>query len=282
MEQNLTMAPTRPGFGARLLANPFVRIVLGTLLTFAPVPLTMIAASQLVAKADRVAWPQLLACVLVWCGYRFYVRRVEKRAPTELAWPGMGRELGMGVLIGALLVALTFAALTALGVYRPEGVHAPGIDMLTALAELVLVGLVEEMMFRGVVFGVVERSLGSKVAIGVSALLFALAHLSNDGLSVLAVCVLCAYGVMQAALYMSTRRLWACIGTHIGWNYTLGQVFSSTVSGHVDAPGLLRGYLVGSDALTGGAFGVEGSLVTLVLIALGALFWLRRAYTTKA
>jgi membrane protease YdiL (CAAX protease family) len=282
MEQNLKMQATPTGLGARLLANPLVRIVLGIVLTFVPVPLTMIVAAQLVEKTYRVAWPQLLACALVWCGYRFYVRRVERRAPTELAWPCMGRELGQGVLIGAALVTLTFAVLAVLGAYRFEGVGAPGASMLTALAELLLVGCAEEMMFRGVVFGVVARSLGSKAAMVISALLFALAHLGNEGMSVLAVGALFAYGVLQAALYLRTRRLWVCIGTHIGWNYCLGQVFSATVSGHVDAPGLLRGQLVGSETLTGGAFGVEGSLVTVVLMALAALFWARRALAGKA
>jgi hypothetical protein len=56
------------------------------------------------------------------------------------------------------------------------------------------------------------------------------------------------------------------------------QVFSSTVSGHAATDGLLHGELAGDALLTGGAFGVEGSLVTLLVIAVAATFWLRRAY----
>ncbi|UUZ51504.1 hypothetical protein LP420_20385 [Massilia sp. B-10] len=94
MDTTLTTATNKPGLAARLKAHPLVRIVLGLVLTFAPVPLTMILASQLVAKPYRVVWPQLLAAVLVWFGYRYFVRRIEQRAPTELAMPGMARELG--------------------------------------------------------------------------------------------------------------------------------------------------------------------------------------------
>lgn len=259
------------------MANPVVRIVLGLVLTFAAVPLTMIVVSKLVEKPYRVVWPQLLAAVFVWFGYRYYVRHIEKRQPTELATRGMARELGAGLLLGAGLVALTFTVLAALGVYRFDGVNAVSIMILAPLAELVLVGMAEEMIFRGVIFGVTERALGTKAAIVISALLFSLAHLPNQGVSLLAVAVITAYGVMQTALYMKTRRLWICIGTHIAWNYCVGQIFSSTVSGHAATAGLLRGELAGNAMLTGGVFGIEGSLVPLLLIAATTAFCLRRA-----
>jgi membrane protease YdiL (CAAX protease family) len=277
METTLNMATQKTTRGSRLMAYPLVRIVLGVVLTFAWVPLIMIAASQLVSKPYRLVWPQLLAAVCVWFGYRFYVRRIEKRQPTELATQGMARETGAGLLLGAGLAALSFAVLAALGAYRVDGVNAVDIMILVPLAELVLVGMAEEMVFRGVIFGVTERSLGSKAAIVISALVFSLAHLPNEGMSVLAVAVIAAYGVLQAALYMRTRRLWVCIGTHVAWNYCVSQVFSATVSGHAANGGLLRGELVGNPLLTGGAFGVEASLIPLLLIAAAAALCLRRA-----
>jgi len=281
MDNTLSMA-TKKSPTARLMAYPLVRIVLGMVLTFAAVPLVMGIASQLVAKPYRILWPQLLAAVLVWCGYRFYVRRIEKRQPLELALPGMGRELGRGLLLGAGLVVFTFVVLAVLGVYQISGVNALGVVLLLPLAELVLVGMAEEMMFRGILFGVTARALGSKAAIVISSLVFALAHLPNDGFSLLAIVAIAAYGVLQAALYMRTRRLWVCIGTHVGWNYCVSQVFSSTVSGHAATDGLLRGELVGKAMLTGGAFGVEASLVTVLLISAVAAWVLRLAFASEA
>lgn len=276
MDTTLQATPEKTSISARMMRNPLVRIVLGIVLTFAAVPLTMITASKLVDKSYRIMWPQLLAAVLVWIGYRFWVRRIEKREPTELATGPMGRQLGMGLLVGAGLVAATFATLAALGVYRLDGMNALGFFLVIPLAEMLLVGMAEEMMFRGVVFGVTERSLGSAAAIVISAIVFSVAHLPNDGVSVLAVAVLAAYGVLQAAIYMKTRLLWACIGTHIAWNYGVSQIFSATVSGHEASAGMLRGELAGNTLLTGGAFGVEASLVTLVLISACAVWWLRR------
>ncbi|MQA22687.1 CPBP family intramembrane glutamic endopeptidase [Rugamonas rivuli] len=278
MENTLSMASTKPSLASRLMAHPLIRIVLGLVLTFAAVPLTMIVASQLVAKPYRIVWPQLLAAVLVWFGYRFYLRRVEKRQPTELATSGMARELGAGLLLGGGLVALTFALLGALGVYRFDGINPFSVMMLVPLAELALVGLAEEAMFRGVIFGVTERSLGSKAAIVISSLVFGLGHLPNEGVSFLAVGVITVYGVLQAALYMKTRRLWVCIGSHVAWNYCVSTVFSATVSGHAATDGLLRGELVGNTLLTGGVFGVEGSLIPLLLITAAALYCLRNVF----
>ncbi|HEX8956396.1 MAG TPA: CPBP family intramembrane glutamate endopeptidase, partial [Burkholderiaceae bacterium] len=88
-------------------------------------------------------------------------------------------------------------------------------------------------------------------------------------------------GVLQAAIYLRTRRLWMCIGNHIAWNYCVGQIFSTTVSGHGPEAGLLRGELGGAEFLTGGAFGVEGSLVTVVVIGAVAA-WLLRGATFRA
>ena len=279
MDNTLSMASKKSPL-ARLMAYPLVQIVLGMVLTFAAVPLVMGTASQLVEKPYRILWPQLLAALLVWCGYRFYVRHIEKRQPVELAMPGMARELGRGLLLGAGLVVLTFVVLAALGVYQLSGVNSLSVLLLLPLAELVLVGMAEEMMFRGILFGVTARALGSKAAIVISSLLFALAHLPNAGFSLLAILAITSYGVLQAALYMQTRRLWVCIGTHVGWNYCVSQVFSSTVSGHAATDGLLRGELLGNAMLTGGAFGVEASLVTVLLISAVAAYVLRLAFAS--
>ena len=279
MDHTLSMA-TKKSPLERLMAYPLVQIVLGMVLTFAAVPLVMGTASQLLEKPNRILWPQLLAAVLVWFAYRFYVRRIEKRQPAELAMPGMARELGRGLLLGAGLVFLTFVVLAALGVYQFSGVNALSLMLLLPLAELVLVGMAEEMMFRGILFGVTARALGSKAAIVISSLVFALAHLPNAGFSLLAIIAIAAYGVLQAALYMQTRRLWVCIGTHVGWNYCVSQVFSSTVSGHAATDGLLRGELAGNAMLTGGAFGVEASLVTVLLIGAVAAYVLRLAFAS--
>jgi hypothetical protein len=64
---------------------------------------------------------------------------------------------------------------------------------------------------------------------------------------------------------MLTRRLWPCIGFHVAWNFTQAGVFSGAVSGAFEQPGLLKARLEGPELLTGGAFGMEASLVALLV-----------------
>lgn len=270
MSEAVAVPAVKSSLSARLWAHPAVRIVAGSILTFAPIPLVMILASKLVDKPYRVVWPQLLAALISFLVYRWFIHSTEKRALTEFGTRGAAREFGFGLLLGAGLVCAVFTVLGLLGAYQLDGINAFSLTLLLPLAELVLVGLSEEMLFRGIVFRITENALGSAWAMVISAILFALGHLPNEGVSLMGIAALCAYSVMQGAIYMRTRRLWLCIANHIAWNYCVGQVFSSSVSGHGPEAGLLRGQLSGSELLTGGAFGIEASVVTVVVIGMVA------------
>ena len=79
------------------------------------------------------------------------------------------------------------------------------------------------------------------------------------------------------AAYLLTRRLWLAIGIHAAWNFTQGWVFSIPVSGG-DAPlGLLITRRIGPDWLTGGDFGLEASVVAILVATLAGVLMLRRA-----
>ncbi len=72
-------------------------------------------------------------------------------------------------------------------------------------------------------------------------------------------------GLLLSAAYLVTRRLWICMGFHSAWNYFQSAVFSGIVSGAVSDPGLLKATMQGPEFLTGGSFGMEHSVVALVL-----------------
>lgn len=281
MSEMTVGADARPTMMARIRNHPLVRAVIGVVMTFAPLPLTMIAAQKLVDKPYRLVWPQLLAAALSFLAYRFFVRRIERREMTEFGIRDASREIFGGLAFGLALVCAAFALLGLVGVYTLDGVNAVGPRVLLPLAELVLVGLVEEMVFRGVIFRITEQSIGSVWAILISALIFGISHLPNEGAGLIAALAVTAYGVLQAAIYMRTRRLWMCIANHVAWNFCVSQLFSGTVSGHVSTGGLLRGQFNGPTVLTGGAFGIEASVVTLLLISAAAAYFLRSAMVKR-
>jgi hypothetical protein len=82
--------------------------------------------------------------------------------------------------------------------------------------------------------------------------------------------ILVVVGVFFAAAYLLTGRLWLCAALDAGWNFAQGSIFSLAVSGHEVKNGLLTTQLSGPDWLTGGAFGIEGSAVDLVLVVLAS------------
>jgi membrane protease YdiL (CAAX protease family) len=256
----------------RFLQFPLTRIVVAVFFSALAGGLTMAFASEIAGKDAQAMWPELLAAAAVLIAYWIYVRWFEKRPVSELSRVKALRELGAGLGMGAALVTGVIGLLYILGVYAPTGTNGWSMEVAAPFASMVFVGAFEEVLCRGIVFRITEKSLGSWAALVISSLLFGLAHVPGNGAGVLAILITIVAGAFFAAAYMLTRRLWLCIGIHVAWNYTLGSIFSITVSGR-ESKGLLLGTLSGPEWLTGGAYGLEASVLTLfALAALGACF----------
>lgn len=249
----------------RILRSPLLRlIVLGPALflmmmqsnwfmeTFKDRPLISIGVTVCMALAALVL-------------YYAYGRIVEGREVTELSTPGMGREWATGALIGAGLITGCVLILLGFGMYRIDGLN-PATFLIPAVALAISSGTFEELFFRGVIFKSVEDMAGSWIALILSSLVFGFVHLLNPaGTIVGAVYISIEAGMLLAAAYLLTRRLWLAMGVHMAWNYTLSAIYSGVVSGGVSDPGLIRGTFEGPELLTGGSFGLESSILALVL-----------------
>lgn len=152
-----------------------------------------------------------------------------------------------------------------LGSYRVEGVN-PALFLLPNLAMAIKSGVFEELLFRGVLFRSVEAIFGGWAGIVVSSLTFGLLHMLNPDATWGGAIFICIEAdLLLSAAYLVTRRLWICMGLHMAWNYFQSAVFSGVVSGAVSDPGLLRATVEGPERLTGGSFGMEHSVVALML-----------------
>ncbi len=278
MHDNALRIATDRGLAARLIANPVVRIVIGSVLVWLPAPLITKTAHALIPAPYGHVWPTLLAAALVWLAYHFFVLRIERRPVLELSTRGALRELGAGLLVGLSMQALLFAVLWAMGVYRIHGLVAPSAAMLAVVPLYVGVALLEEFVGRGIWFGITRQALGTVWAIAISALFFGLVHAPNAGANPIGLLTCTAFGMLFAAAYMATGRLWICIGIHFAWNFAQSQVFSSLVSGTKDGAGIFQGQLIGPVWLTGGSFGSEGSVVALAVALLGFVGFMAKAH----
>lgn len=245
----------------------FARIA-ATFLLFA-VPYVALGAGSALAsalpKAQRFAIGYTVAAAAALGAYLLYVRFIERRhALHELALDHGARDVAIGLIVGGTYMATTIGALALAGSYRVASVGSAAA--LPAMFVACLgVAIVEELLFRGLVFRRIEARFGSWAAIALSAAFFGGAHLSNPHATVFSTVALALEaGVLLAAAYMRFRTLWVPIGIHTAWNFVQGPVFGVEVSG-TDMGGWLTPTISGPAWISGGDFGAEASVFAVAL-----------------
>lgn len=261
---------------APAIRHPLARLFLGVvwiILVALGVQAALKALPGQKNAASALATAVLLAAVVG--AYLAFVRLLERRKAAELAPRPALAEVPVGVALGFLLFATTIGIIAAFGDYVVTGRNGWGVLGPVAAGAMVS-GVVEELLVRGIVFRLLEEWLGSWIALGASALLFGAMHLFNPHAGLVpAIAIALEAGVLLAAAFVLTRRLWLPIGLHVGWNFTQAGIFGVAVSGHPEK-GLLSSTLRGPELISGGAFGAEASIfaVLVCLAAAGLLLWL--------
>ena len=206
------------------------------------------------------------AVPLTVLGYWLLVRFVGGRPVIELGGRGAAlRELLAGLAMGALLMGAVIAVLALLGSYHVVDVGW-NTGILVGLQAGIVAGFTEEILVRGVMLRLIEGWLGTWWALAITAVFFGAAHLGNPQATVFgAVAIALEAGILLGACYLLTRRLWLAIGLHAAWNFVQGGIFGSDISGTGSGRGLIEARFTGPDLLTGGAMGIEASVVAVVL-----------------
>jgi hypothetical protein len=262
-----------------ILRCPLTRIILfGPLILIAAYLPFDVVLGLLGATRGAATGPQMLLAVaaalpgaiLFYC---LLVHFIEWRRLEELSWGGAAQELGLGILAGGGLFAAVIGVIALAGGYHITDTNGPAV-LLTPLAIGIVSGVVEEIVFRGVVFRIIEESLGTWISVLISAALFGFIHASNKNATLISsLSIAISAGPLLAGAFVLTRRLWLCIGLHFAWNFTQGGIFGAAVSGN-EMQGILQSELTGPELISGGAFGPEASIFTVILaVALSIAFF---------
>jgi membrane protease YdiL (CAAX protease family) len=222
---------------------------------------------------------EALLALLILATYIVSSKWIERRAPSELDVRRLLPEVTAGLVLGFVLFAISMAILWIAGVYHPAGGGAVN-GLVSGLFAALIAGVFEETVFRGLLFRLSSKILGTWGALLFTAALFGAAHAFNHGATVgssLAIAI--EAGVLLGTAYAATQRLWVPIGLHVGWNFTESSVFGMAVSGNSVSGGLIRGSLSGPRILTGGQFGPEASIVAVIVCLAAALYFIRRTAT---
>jgi uncharacterized protein len=272
--------PGRPGLALRVLRFPLTLMILElVVIVIAMAPASFLDRWVITEFGSHPFVPlESLAAVifiaLVWKGA---IRVLEGQPDRTLELRGAGRELGAGLAFGALLFCAVVLIVALSGSLAIAGVNGLG-DLWLWLGIAIISGFTEELLFRGILLRHLEAMLGTWAALAITAALFGGAHLMNDNATWFAgLAIALEAGVMLGAAYLLTRRLWLAIGIHAAWNFTQGWVFSIPVSGKASF-GLLNTVREGPDMLTGGAFGLEASVVALILATVAGIWLLVLAH----
>jgi membrane protease YdiL (CAAX protease family) len=210
---------------------------------------------------------------MVLAAYKFVIVRLGTHPRDDLPARGALRNLGIGLAIGFGLMAAAVGVAALLGVYTILGKGDTSKLVIELVTVAIMPGFMEELAFRGILFRWLEEFGGSWLALLITSALFGLAHIMNPNatwFSSFAIAV--EAGVLLGGAYMLTRSLWLPMGLHAAWNFTQGEIFDVPVSG-LDEHGLVQAKLSGPPLLSGGTFGLEASVIALV-IATTAGIWL--------
>lgn len=202
------------------------------------------------------------------------VFRVEKRPIRTL---GFYREnclsnLLKGFSLGLALFLLTLLSLVVLGQYRLESIHLNPYYLAFVVFTIpfwILQGTAEEVVARAWLLPQLASRTNLKLAILISSLFFTLLHMGNSGLTPLSLVNLFLFGVAMALYLLKTDTVWGVAGIHGAWNFAQGNLFGILVSGQPSGTSLMTFLPQGNqDWLSGGSFGIEGSIMTSLVLLL--------------
>ena len=211
--------------------------------------------------------------------YALFVKLLEKHWPTDLKLNKLLPHTLLGLLVGCIYMIMVVSSMVALGCASVSERDFSGQAQFNIIMTFLAVAVGEEIMFRGIIFRLIDERWNTWAALIVSSLIFGFGHISNDNAtwwSSLAIAI--EAGLLLGAAYKWSGTLWVPIGIHWAWNYVQGNVFGLAVSGNGSGDSVLATTVNGPDIITGGAFGPEASIIAVIFGILISMVFLFNRY----
>jgi len=209
----------------------------------------------------------------VWLFQKFVNR--EPFTSIGLEFSGYKDDFVSGLLLGVGLIVLGFGTLYIFNFLSVASIQFSLIDQLFYLSLFAVVSLNEEIAIRGYILQNLSRSFNKYIALVLSSLVFMIMHIGNPNMSAVPLFNLFLAGLLLGVYCIHKNNLWFPIGAHITWNYFQGPVLGFEVSGN-DVDSIFIQSLNGSELITGGEFGFEGSIILTTFMIIGIIYLDRR------
>ncbi len=173
------------------------------------------------------------------------------------------KEFVAGILIGLFIMGFGFFLLSAMNEINFQKFVFNTKEVIISCLLLFIVAIVEEALLRGYVLRNLMISFNKYIALVVSSLLFSLMHGFNPNVDLFSLFNLFLAGLVLGISYVHTKNLWFPIALHLSWNLFQTH-FGFNVSGQ-DLYSLIEFSIPENNLLNGGAFGFEGSILSIIL-----------------
>jgi len=180
--------------------------------------------------------------------------------------------LGWG--LGFVLVGGGFVILLIFNQVEVDGYDFSPFYFFGFIIFFIVQSFSEEILFRGFLIPMIQYRLGTMTALIISSLLFFMVHLGNPNASFLGMINLIIGGLLMGLLFLKYKNIWAPTGFHASWNFVQSAFLGFPVSG-LEIHSLVDLEETGNDYITGGAFGYEGSLVSIIILLLCIAYLLK-------
>lgn len=182
------------------------------------------------------------------------------RAAASFPKTSYGAVLGLLPIAVPSLLLLAFGELKSVSASPGSWIAAAGISF----ANLLPAAFGEELLLRGYVFAVLRESVGPRLTLISTSIVFGLLHLGNPGADAQSVVIVMLAGFFLGSVFLATKSLYAATAAHFVWNWFMAGFLHTPVSGIPVSTPDYRVIDAGPDWLTGGAWGPEGGLAAAV------------------
>lgn len=216
-----------------------------------------------------------------------WIRFVEKRSFSSIGfWKVQWmRQYLRGALIGFVFISIPVIVLVLTGIVKlqMQQITATAIfGIVGSLIAFLIQGATEEIIVRGWLFPVISVRSRIWVGIIVTSFLFGFLHLLNPGITILSISNIILVGVFAAFYVLKDSSLWGICAWHSIWNWAQYNVYGFAVSGMtIYSTPLFKPVTNGSEVLHGGSFGIEGSIITTIMLSIASIVLWKQLWGRK-
>lgn len=192
----------------------------------------------------------------------FFRTMVDKKSFVSLGISLRGRG---GDIVSGFIIALVILGSGAFILSQTGNIEFARSEMninktLIYFILFSVVAINEELIVRGYILNNLLSVTNKYLSLIISAVIFAVMHSLNSGLTWIAVLNLFLAGILLGSAYIFTQNLWFAISLHLFWNFIQGPVMGFNVSGQI-TESYFSTVSQGTSYLSGGEFGFEGSII---------------------